>query len=106
MLNGWLNGMNVVNETSHHVKMLLARVTPALPTLLPAVSRRAQSAIDDNLPKKNEDWKAVSLVEEMVLCFSQASAITLFGPPICDTPELVRLSCDFTKNSKSSSSSL
>ncbi|KAF2728066.1 putative cytochrome P450 [Polyplosphaeria fusca] len=97
-LTGYLNGMDVVKETGHHVKMLLSRVTPALPVLLPNVSKRVQTTINDNFPKQGEDWKPVKPVQEIVLCIAQAVTVSLFGPPICDTPELVELCYVFTEN--------
>jgi hypothetical protein len=39
--------MDVVKETNHHVKLLLSRVTPALPALLEPLMTRIQNTITD-----------------------------------------------------------
>lgn len=97
-LTGYLNGMDVVTETGHHVKMLLSRVTPALPVLLPKIGHRVQATMNKKLPKEGEGWVSVKPIEEIVLCIAQAVAVSLFGPPICDTPELAGLFTVFTTN--------
>lgn len=90
--------MDVVKETGHHVKMLLSRVTPALPALLPKIGQRIQNTINQNFPKEGEGWVAVNPIEEIVLCIAQTVAVSLFGPPICDAPELAPLFTVFTRN--------
>ncbi|CAI6331425.1 unnamed protein product [Periconia digitata] len=97
-LTGYLNGMDVVKETNHHVKLLLARVTPALPGLLPSIKTRVQQTITENLPQKEKSWTEIQPVNMIVHCISQAVTLTTFGPPICDNPELIRLCYEHTLN--------
>jgi hypothetical protein len=92
--------MDVVKETNHHVKMLLARVTPALPVLLPSIKLRIQRTIHEDFPQSVESWKSVRPVEKVVHCISQAVTLATFGPPICDDPKLIRLCSEHTLNSK------
>ncbi|KAF2184212.1 cytochrome P450 [Zopfia rhizophila CBS 207.26] len=77
-LTGYLNGMDVVQTTNHHVKMLLSR--PA--------SQRIQSTITELFPRDTDSWNAVEPVNKIVHCISQAITLSTFGPPICDNPKL------------------
>ncbi|KAH3912386.1 hypothetical protein HBI56_233180 [Parastagonospora nodorum] len=97
-LTGHLNGMDVVKETNHHVKMLLSRVTPALPSLLGDLMYRVQNTITDTLPQSSEEWQAVEPVNKVVHLISKAVTLTTFGAPICDDPDLVRLCYEHTLN--------
>jgi hypothetical protein len=92
-LTGYLNGMDVVKETNHHVKMLLARVTPALPNLLAPIKTRVQHTINESFPQDTKAWGLVRPVKNLVRCISRLVTLTTFGPPVCDNPKLIRL-CD------------
>jgi cytochrome P450 len=91
--------MDVVKETNHHVKMLLSRVTPALPSLLGDLMARVQDTITDTLPQSSEEWQAIEPVHKVVHLISKAVTLTTFGAPICDDPALVRLCYEHTLNS-------
>ena len=97
-LTGYLNGMDVVQKTNHHVKMLLTRVTPALPGLLKPASRRIESTITGLFPQDTISWNTVEPVDKVVYCISQAVALVTFGPPVCDNPKLIRLCYEHTLN--------
>jgi hypothetical protein len=92
--------MDVVKETNHHVKMLLARVTPALPILLPSIKLRIQRTINEDFPQDIRLWETIKPVNKVVHCISQAVTLTTFGPPICDDPKLIRLCSEHTLNGK------
>ncbi|PVH97411.1 cytochrome P450 [Periconia macrospinosa] len=94
-LTGYLNGMDVVKETNHHVKLLLARVTPALPTLLPSIKSRIEHTIAETLPQDRDSWTTIRPINIIVHCISQAVTLTTFGPPICDNAELILFSIMF-----------
>ena len=97
-LLGHLNGMDVVLKTNHHVKMLLNRITPALPELLKPSQIRIEETLSRLFPQKTDVWTAVKPVDKIVLCISRSITLVTFGPPICDDPELVHTFMEHTRN--------
>jgi hypothetical protein len=97
-LTAYLNGMDIVLKTSHHVKMLLSRITPALPTLLRPASVRVQRSITEKFPQSTVEWTPVKPLDKIVHCISQAVTLITFGEPVCDDPKLVRLCYEHTYN--------
>lgn len=97
-LLGNLNGMNVVLKTNHHVKMLLNRITPALPELLKPSQTRIEETLTSLFPQRTDAWTAVKPVDKVVLCISRGITVVTFGAPTCDDPELVRTFMLHTRN--------
>ncbi|KAF2187596.1 cytochrome P450 [Zopfia rhizophila CBS 207.26] len=97
-LTAYLNGMDVVLKTSHHVKLLLSRITPALPVLLKPASGRIQRTITEMFPQDTVKWTTVQPLDKVVHCISQAITLITFGEPVCDNPKLVRLCYEHTYN--------
>ena len=97
---GHLNGMNVVLETDHHVKILLNRITPALPQLFTPISSRVTQTLTSLFPQCTTAWKPIKPLEKIVLCISRGMAVATFGPPACDDMELVETLKDHTRNGK------
>lgn len=97
---GHLTGMNVVRQTGHHVKVLLSRTSPALSELFRPIMRRIFGALNRLFPQNTETWTEMETLEPVVHIVSEGMALVLFGPPICDEPELVRLCFEHTRNSK------
>ena len=90
--------MDVVLKTNHHVKMLLNRITPALPELLQPSRERIEETLYSLFPQKTDEWTAVKPVDKIVLCISRSITLAAFGPPTCDDPELVRTFMEHTRN--------
>lgn len=97
-LTGNLNGMNVVIPSNHHVKMLLNRVTPALPEFLKTASVQVEETLGNLLPQDKNSWTTICPLNPIVFCVARTIALVTFGHPICDDPDLVRLCCDHTRN--------
>ncbi|MCJ1405149.1 hypothetical protein MMC11_008375 [Xylographa trunciseda] len=97
-LLGHLNGMDVVLKTNHHVKMLLNRITPALPELLKPSRIRIEESLTSLFPQSTDAWIAVKPVDKIVLCISRGITLATFGTPTCDDPELVRTFMEHTRN--------
>lgn len=97
-LLGHLNGMDVVLKTNHHVKMLLNRITPALPELLKLSRPRIEETLTSLFPQRTDAWTAVKPVDKVVLCISRGVTVATFGLPTCDDPELIHTFMAHTRN--------
>jgi hypothetical protein len=98
---GYLTGLDVVRHTGHHVKVLLGRTSPALPYLFTPIVQRLVNALGRLFPSQSDDWTNMEMLGPVVHIVSEGVALALFGPPLCDEPELVRLCFEHTKNSES-----
>lgn len=99
-LLGHLNGMDVVLRTNQHVKMLLNRVTPALPQLLAPSQNRIGETLEELFPQVTDVWTTIKPVDKVVLCISRSITLATFGEGTCDDPELVRTFKDHTQNGR------
>ncbi|KAF2450096.1 cytochrome P450 [Karstenula rhodostoma CBS 690.94] len=97
-MTGYLNGMNVLDKTHHHFRMLLTRGTPALPELLPSIMSRVQSATKNIFPHDTHSWTEVRLMTQIVRSIGQVVTLVTLGSSMCDNPELIRLSCEHSTN--------
>jgi len=97
-LLGHLTGMNVILKTSYHVKTLLSRISPAAAEFTPPMAKRMAARLSLLLPQDPKASAVINPVDVLVRCVSEGLALTLFGPPICNDPELVRLCHEHTKN--------
>ncbi|KAK5999069.1 Cytochrome P450 monooxygenase-like protein [Cladobotryum mycophilum] len=95
MLLGRLTGMQVVEKTSYHVRMLLSRISPALPDLLKPIASKFCACLDRDMPQGG-DWVATKLNPITVKCLSEGMAIVLFGPELAKDPRLSQLSVELT----------
>ena len=101
-LLGHLNGINVVLETSFHVKILLNKVTPSLPHFFKPAALRIQETLSHEFPQSTTEWTAVEPLDRVALCISRAMTLMIFGAPTCDKPELIRAFVDHAENGNSS----
>lgn len=90
--------MDVVLKTNQHVKLLLNRITPALPDLLGPSQSRIGETMTSLFPQGTDIFVAVKPLEKIVLCISRSLALATFGEPNCDNPELVRTMMEHTRN--------
>ncbi|KAF4622725.1 hypothetical protein G7Y89_g14301 [Cudoniella acicularis] len=97
-LLGHLNGINVVLETSFHVKILLNKVTPSLPYFFKSAASRIQETLGYEFPQSTTMWTAVKPLDRAALCISRAITLMIFGAPTCDNPELIRAFVDHAEN--------
>ncbi|KAI5925013.1 cytochrome P450 [Camillea tinctor] len=97
-LLGHLTGLDVVRKTSYHVKILLSRISPALPELLRPAAQRISASVERTFPRDTENWASVEPLDLVVRCVSEIVALALYGPPACDDPWLVRFCSEHTKN--------
>lgn len=97
---GHLTRLDVVRSTGHHVKVLLNRTTPAIPRLFTPMAQRLARSLKRLFPKEGEDWKVMELLDPIVQIVTEGTALALFGPPICDDPELIELCYKHTKDGK------
>lgn len=84
--------------TSYHVKILLGRISPNIAERVEVIAGRMSKAMMRLIPQQEEEWSLVSPLDALVECISEGITMTLFGQPICDNPELVRLCHEHTKN--------
>ncbi|RYP77686.1 hypothetical protein DL771_001054 [Monosporascus sp. 5C6A] len=96
-LLGHLTGMHVILKTNFHVKTLLGRISPAVSEFASPMAKRMTARLSHLLPQQAGPWALIDPVDTLVQCVSEGLALTLFGPPICDDPELVRLCHEHTK---------
>ncbi|KAI0099781.1 cytochrome P450 [Nemania sp. FL0031] len=93
-----LTGMSIIKHTNHHVKILLSRVTPALPRLLNPMAKRTWTAIERVFPQQHNEWIEVAPLFLIVECITEGIAIALVGPNIPQSSELVEILSEHTKN--------
>jgi hypothetical protein len=89
--------MQVVEKTSYHVRMLLGRISPALPELLAPTTARITASMKKNFPQ-SDDWTVIKPLPATVICFSEGIALALFGAKMSENPRLVQLTYELTKN--------
>lgn len=103
---GRLTGIDIVRRTSYHVKILLSRISPALPELLGPTGQRICKAMDRLLPQNTRGtWTVIDPLDTIVKCVSEGLALVLYGAPACDDPVLVRLCHEHTKHRMSANAS-
>ncbi len=101
---GHLNGLNVIEDTTYHIKVLLSRVSPAVPVLLAPTAQRLSRAMRRQFPDKINSWTTIKPLDIVVGCISEGFSFVLLGEPMCDNPDVARLMVDHTKNSMKSRS--
>ncbi|KAF1940882.1 cytochrome P450 [Clathrospora elynae] len=82
---GHLNGLDAVNATNYHVKIMLSRLTPALPALLVPIRGRIQSTMMKVFPQSTKEWTELEPINKVVQCMSEAVTFVTFGPPMLPT---------------------
>ncbi|KUI71216.1 Ent-kaurene oxidase [Cytospora mali] len=98
-LLGDLTGMQVVEKTSYHVRMLQGRISPALPELFAPMAARISNAMKQNFPQDTErGWTAIKPLPATVLCFSEGIAMALYGAKMAGNPRLVQLTYELTQD--------
>lgn len=100
-LLGHLNGINVVLETSYHVKILLNKMTPSLPHFFKPAGDRIQETMLHEFPKSADTWTTVQPLDKLALCISRGITLMIFGPATCDDKELNRAFVDHAENGNS-----
>lgn len=90
--------MSVVRHTDHHVKVLLSRVSPAIPELLKPTAERTAAAMKRLFPQKKDVWSTVEPLKLVVECVTEGIVYGLVGPGEWDSPELVRTLVQHTIN--------
>ncbi|KAI1465433.1 cytochrome P450 [Daldinia caldariorum] len=83
--------MDVILKTNYHVKTLLGRISPIISEATPLMAERMTARLNQFFPGEPGVWVSIDPVDVLVKCISECLAFTLFGPPICDNPELVRV---------------
>lgn len=97
-LLGDLTGMDVVSLTGYHVKMLLGRISPNIAARTEVIAGRISKATERLFPRQTESWSLVGPLDLLVQCITEGITMTLFGEPICNNPELIRLCHEHTKD--------
>ena len=100
-LLGHLTGVDIVRKTNFHVKILLSRISPAIPRFLQPVTQRMYNAVDSKISQTSNKWTAINPLDFSVQCVSAGVAYLLYGEPTCDSPDLVRLCYRHTADSES-----
>ncbi|OTA98361.1 hypothetical protein M426DRAFT_69945 [Hypoxylon sp. CI-4A] len=86
---GHISGIDIVRKTSYHVKILLSRISPALPELLEPTAQRLCRSIERVFPQATDGtWTTIDPLDTVVRCVSEGLALILYGPPTCDDPEI------------------
>ncbi|XDG06997.1 hypothetical protein ABKA04_006612 [Annulohypoxylon sp. FPYF3050] len=81
--------IDVVRITDHHVKILLSRISPAIPQLLQPTAQRTEATIDRLFPQHSDEWKVTEPLKIVVECVSEGIALALVGPEISNRPHFV-----------------
>lgn len=97
---GHLNGMDVVLKTNLHVKTLLNRMTPALPTILRPAAARIEESLKAQFPQDGAPWTTVMPLEAVAHCVSRAMTLASVGEPLCDDPRFIATTLEHNKNGK------
>ncbi|TGJ80809.1 hypothetical protein E0Z10_g7955 [Xylaria hypoxylon] len=97
-LLGHITGIDIVKHTGFHVKVLLNRISPAITKVLQPMARRMSAAISRDLPQDTEAWSTIEPLDLYVKFVSEGVAYILFGSPVCDNPDMVRLCHHHTRN--------
>ncbi|KAI1761979.1 cytochrome P450 [Hypoxylon sp. FL1150] len=87
---GRITGLDVVRKTDHHVRVILSRVSPAMPRLLQPMAHRIASASTRFFPQRRDKWEVIRPLESAGQCVTEGIALALFGQPTCDDPMLIR----------------
>ncbi|KAI1114204.1 putative cytochrome P450 [Nemania sp. NC0429] len=95
---GHVTGLNVVRKTNHHMRVLLGRVSPMLPTMLQPTAHRISAAVARLFPQNGNSWDMIDPLEIISECVTEAIVLILYGRPTCDNPEVVRLCHQITKD--------
>ncbi|KAK0631016.1 cytochrome P450 [Bombardia bombarda] len=98
-LLGKLTGMQVVEKTGYHVRMLLSRISPALPDLFPLMNARISTSMELHFPSgsSGDEWTLMKPLPATVRCFSEGIALVLFGAAMVEkNPRLVHLTNELT----------
>ncbi|KAK8043765.1 hypothetical protein PG994_012603 [Apiospora phragmitis] len=99
-LLGHITGIDIVRETGFHVKVLLNRLSPALPQQIEPMGRRISTAVARAMPQTPGDTAIIKPLDLFVEFVSEAVALMLYGSPLCDDPEIVRLCHRHTRSSE------
>ncbi|KAI1809980.1 putative cytochrome P450 [Poronia punctata] len=97
-LLGHITGIDIVKRTGFHVRILLNRISPAINKVLHPIAHRMSAAIARNMTQDTEEWSTIRPLDMYVKFVSEGVAYVLFGPPICDNPDMVRLCHHHTEN--------
>ncbi|KAI0889801.1 putative cytochrome P450 [Annulohypoxylon maeteangense] len=92
-----LVGMDVIRLTNHHVKVLLGRISPAIPQLLQPTAQRTAAAIERLFPQKTDEWTLIEPLDIVVECVTEGIALALVGPAVWKSPDFVHTLCLHTK---------
>ncbi|KAI1746853.1 putative cytochrome P450 [Xylaria castorea] len=95
---GQPTGRNVVRKTNHHIKGLLGRVSPMLPTLLQPTAHRISAAVTRLFRQNCKAWETIEPLETISQCVSEGIVLALYGRPTCDSPEVLRICHQITKD--------
>lgn len=100
-LLGHLTGVDIVRKTDFHVKILLSRISPAIPKFLQPVTQRMYNAVDSRVSQNPKEWKVINPLDFSVQCVSTGVSYLLYGQPTCDNPDMIRLCYKHTADSTS-----
>ncbi|CAH0021577.1 unnamed protein product [Clonostachys rhizophaga] len=96
-LLGHLTGVEVVEHTNYHVRMLQGSITPALPELFHSMAKRISDALKEEFPQIDQ-WTIMKPLPASVRCFSEGIALVLYGSKMVENPRLVELTYTLTRN--------
>ncbi|KAK8109444.1 Ent-kaurene oxidase [Apiospora kogelbergensis] len=95
---GYLTELDIIQKSTHHVKVLMSRVSPALPRLLGGISKRTSASVVRLFPQQTTSWAVVKPLDLIARCVTEGLVLAMYGTPICDDPELVQLVFEHTRD--------
>lgn len=95
---GYLTELDIIRKSTHHVKVLMSRVSPALPRLLGGISKRTSASVVRLFPQQTTSWAVVKPLDLIARCVTEGLVLAMYGTPICDDPELVQLVFEHTRD--------
>ncbi|KAK8098756.1 cytochrome P450 [Apiospora kogelbergensis] len=95
---GYLTELDIIRKSTHHVKVLMSRVSPALPRLLDGISKRTSASVVRLFPQQTTSWAVVKPLDLIAHCVTEGLVLAMYGTPICDNPELVQLVFEHTRD--------
>ena len=90
-LSGHLNSMDIVKTTNLYFKIIMNKLTPALPKLAKPLQERIGREITAMFPTDTEDWIAIEPLDKFVYWISSAFSFIAVRSPLCDDPDHIRL---------------
>jgi hypothetical protein len=100
LLGKW-TGLHIIIHSRLHHQLVQRKLTPNLSSVIPALEDEVATSLDTCFPQSNE-WTSFNPYYTMLEVSARVSSRVLVGYPICQDPEWIDISKNFTENSMAS----